>query len=113
MKVAQLTKIFTDVNEIEVDFDVWFTPIYRFSYIVLKDNSLLYIGDRDMWYFDTTEGILYVASALLNTNTNQLQMPETGITETDNLDRITSVIDFENINHVVLHYRGEHLGGRR
>jgi hypothetical protein len=113
MTVAQLTRIFTDINDVNVDFDTWFTPIHKFSYIVLKDNSLLYIGDRDMWYFDTTDELLYVASAILNTNVKELQMPQTGVTHPDNLDRITTIIDFQNINHVVLHYMGEHLGGRR
>lgn len=113
MTVAQLTRIFTDINEVDINFNTWFTPTYKFSYLVLKDNSLLYIGDRDMWYFDTTEGLLYVASAIINSNTNQLQMPQTGVTHSDNLDRITTIVDFANINHVVLHYRGEHLGGAR
>lgn len=113
MTVTQLTKIFTDVNETQVDFNLWFAPGYRFSYIVLKDNSLLYIGDRDMWYFDSTDQLLYIASGIYSVSTNELVMPKTGVTDQENLDRIHTVIDFANINHVVLHYRGEHLGGAR
>lgn len=113
MTATQLTKIFTDINQTQVNFNVWFAPGYKFSYIVLKDNSLLYIGDGDMWYFDSTDELLYIASGLYVVSTNELAMPASGVTNQQNLDRIYMIIDFANINHVVLHYRGEYLGGAR
>jgi hypothetical protein len=56
---------------------------------------------------------MYVASAILNTTTKELQMPTTGITNQNNVDRISAVIDFENINHMVLNFQGQYLGGGR
>ncbi len=112
MKKVQITQLFSDVNDSYYGFKRWFKPKV-FAYIVLKDNSLLYIGDRDMWYFDDTDGILYVASALLNTTTGELQMPTTGVTNQSNVDRMHNIIDFDNINHIVLNFQGQYLGGGR
>lgn len=112
MTNAQLTQIFTDINEVTHDFNQWFKPS-KFAYVVLKDNSLLYIGDRDMWYLDDTDGLMYVASALTNSLNGELQMPTTGIVAQSNIDRMTVIIDFENINHMILNYQTQYLGGGR
>ena len=112
MKKIQLTQILTDVNDASYAYNTWVQP-NKFAYIVLKDNSLLYISDRDMWYLDDTDEVLYVADALYNETNKALQMPTTGVVHQDNVDRIHAMIDFDNINHVILHYQGEYLGGRR
>jgi hypothetical protein len=109
MTKSQITRILSDIDDTSYAFDTWFQPKI-FSYIVLKDNSLLYIGDRDMWYLDDTDELLYVASAPYSIINKKLEMPAES---QSNIDRITTVIDFQNINHVAFHYRGEHLGGRR
>ena len=112
MKKNQLTRILTDINESPYAFKTWFKPS-KFAYVVLKDNSLLYIGERDMWYLDDTDELLYVASALKNTTTGELEMPTTGVVNQDNINRLTVIVDFDNINHLSLNYRGQYLGGGR
>jgi hypothetical protein len=56
---------------------------------------------------------MYVAGALTNTSTGVLSMPTTGVVHQNNVDRFTVIIDFENINHIVLGYQGQYLGGGR
>ena len=112
MTGLQLTQIFTDVDEASYGFNTWFRP-FRFAYVVLKDNSLLYIGDKDMWYFDDTDGLMYVAGAITTVLTGELSMPAAGVEDQDNVNRLSVVIDFENLNHIVLKYQGQYLGGGR
>lgn len=112
MTELQLTQIFTDVEELSYGFNTWFKP-HRFAYVVLKDNSLLYIGAKDMWYFDNTDGLMYVAGAITTALTGELSMPAEGVEDQDNVDRMSVAIDFENINHMVLKYQGQYLGGGR
>jgi hypothetical protein len=112
MTKLQLTQIFADIDLPAYGFNKWFKPS-GFAYIVLKDNSLLYIGDKDMWYLDGTDELMYVAGALTNTSTGVLSMPTTGVVHQNNVDRFTVIIDFENINHIVLGYQGQYLGGGR
>jgi len=112
MKKIQLTQILADINDTSYIYNSWFKPS-KFAYVVLKDNSLLYIGERDMWYLDGTDELLYVASALKNDTTGDLQMPTTGITNQNNIDRVIVIVDFENINHMVLQHQGQYLGGER
>lgn len=112
MKKIQMTQILSDIDDTSYAYKTWFKPS-KIAYVVLKDNSILYIGERDMWYIDDTDEILYVASALKNSNTGNLQMPTTGILNQSNIDRLTTVVDFENINHIVLQHQGQYLGGGR
>jgi len=66
-----------------------------------------------MWYLDDTDELFYVAGALSNALTGDLSMPATDITNQNNIDRLTVIIDFENINHIVLDHQGQYLGGGR
>lgn len=112
MTKKQLTSIFTDIADTDYGYKKWFRPT-KFAYIVLKDNSLLYIGMEEMWYFDDTDELLYVASALTDGTTGKLSMPTTGVVDKRNVDRLSAIIDFANINQVVLRYEGEYLSGGR
>lgn len=110
MTINQLTQVFTDMNDSDYGFGKWIYPD-KISYIVLKDNSLLRTDRNLMFFFHQTEKLLYVASGMWDKINNVSVMPKTNTTAVENTDRFVSVIDFKNINNIVLKYYGTYLGG--
>ena len=106
----QLTQIFTDIDDVAYDFTQWIWP-KKIAYIVLKDNSILYTDSQTMLLFHKTDKLLYVASGITDTVNNIVFMPKPGVYEKENVERINKVIDFDNINHVVLWYDGIYFPG--
>ena len=112
MKKGQIVAILAHTGNPKYIVNKWFVPS-NFAYVVLKDNSILYIANSDMWYFDNTDEILYVANAQYDKTNKTLKMPDTGVTSTDNIDRLSSIILYSNINHIVMRHQGEYLSGGR
>lgn len=112
MKDNQIQQIFTDLNDTDYAFGKWIHPT-KISYIVLKDNSILRTDKNLMFFFHKTDQLLYVASGIWN-EVNQVSiMPRSDTAHQENVDRMVSIIAFENINNVSLNYKGEYFGGKQ
>lgn len=109
MNELQFQEIFKDINSSKYGFDKWIHPD-EISYVVMKDNSSLRIDNQMMLYFDKIDGLVYVAAGILDV-VNRPNMPTTGVTDESNLERVLSVINFDNFNSIVLHHNGTYFGG--
>lgn len=112
MQINQLKAVMAGMNKWDprIKMNEWFNP-KAIAYIVLKDNSILYFGIDEVVLFNETEELIYVAHGIRIGNTSEFYLPVDDVNDKDNLDRVKAIIDFENVNQIVMRYKGVYMGG--